>query len=529
MQRNVLEYLENSVRNYPNKVVFSDENSAYTYAEFSNSAKKVALEICKKINVINKPIMVFVDKNVESLIGFMGALYSGNFYVPIDNKMPRERIKKVFEQVNPAAVLYSDADNFLVDELFKDTMIKENKTDEISVKEILTTTYCKINISESISNKLIIDEERDLILKQRREKILDIDPVYIIFTSGSTGIPKGIVISHRSVIDFTDWMVNTFNFSEKDIMANQAPFYFDLSVKDIYVALKCSGSVHIIPKKILMFPTLLVDFINEKKATSLIWATSAFNLVSTSKVLEKKKLESVNKVILGGEALLAKHLNTWKRAMPDIMYVNLYGPTEVTVDCTYYIVDREYLDGEAVPIGKACENKEVMLLNEDLKEVKDGEAGEICVRGTGLAKGYYNDFDKTNDVFIQNPLNPYYPDLIYKTGDIGIKNEDGLIVFQARKDGQIKHMGYRIELGEIERAINAFGKIDSAICFYDDDRKKIVCVYEGEASESEIIQYIQNIIPKYMYPNILRKYEKMPYNANGKIDRVKLKKEYFDE
>ena len=508
MQKNVLEYLENSVKNYPNKIAFADENSAYTYAEFSNRAKCLAMQICTKVEKHNKPIAVFVDKNVTSLIGFMGVLYSGNFYVPIDAKMPKERIKKVFEQVSPVAIVYSDSDEEVIRDL---------------LEEIKLEIEC-FEVSEKALADVDVDEE---FLLKSREKILDIDPVYIIFTSGSTGVPKGIVISHRSVIDFTDWMAETFEFTENDVMGNQAPFYFDLSVKDIYTTLKCGATTHIIPKRMLMFPTLLIDFLNEKKVTSLIWATSAFNLVSTSKVLEKKKLNTVNKVILGGEALLAKHLNTWKRAMPEIKYVNLYGPTEVTVDCTYYIIDREYSDEEAVPIGKACENKEVLLLNEELREVKDGEPGEICVRGTGLAKGYYNDFDKTNNVFIQNPLNSYYPDLIYKTGDIGIKNKEGLIVFQARKDGQIKHMGYRIELGEIERALNSFDKIASAICFYDEENKKIVCIYEGEADDAEIIKHIQNIVPKYMYPNILRKCEKMPYNANGKIDRVKLKGEYF--
>lgn len=559
MQKNVLEYLENSAKSYPNKIAFADSENEYTYSEVIINAKKIATKICMQTSKINKPVAILVDRNAMSLIGFMGVLYSGNYYVPIDNKMPKQRILKVLEQLQTEIILYTEADKDLVEEsislnsnkfvdsespninnclenkivginisnCFDKLEVDESLVDEVSnVKALnaeLSNTEMEISKAEAETSKLEINEHE---IQKRRNKVLDLDPVYVIFTSGSTGTPKGIVISHRSVIDFTDWMAETFNFSEKDIMGNQAPFYFDLSVKDIYTTLKCGATTHILPKKVLMFPMLLIDYLNERNVTSLIWATSAFNLVSNSKVLEKKQLTTVNKVILGGEALLAKHLNTWKKAMPNIQYVNLYGPTEVTVDCTYYKIDREFRDDEAIPIGKACENKEVLLLDENLQEVKNGMPGEICVRGTGVAKGYFNDFEKTNQVFIQNPKNPYYADIIYRTGDIGVRNKEGLIVFQSRKDGQIKHMGYRIELGEIERAVNGLESIKAAICFYDESVSKIVCIYEGEATDAEIIKYVQECIPKYMYPNILRKLEKMPYNANGKIDRVKLKEEF---
>jgi len=501
MQMNVLDYLDNSVKKYPNKVAFVDDNNKYTFRQFDNLTKRIATGISKNFSFINKPIIVLVDRSVNSLICFMAILRSGNFYVPIDNKMPEDRIMKIVDRVKPELVIYLKND--------------ENMAKKLNVKKICFDDY----------KTIAIDDE---ILQENRRKILDIDPVYVIFTSGSTGTPKGIVISHRSVIDFIEWMTNACDISKTCIFANQAPFYFDLSVKDIYLTLKCGATMHILSRKDLMFPMLLINTLNNKKINTLIWSTSAFNLVANSGVLKKNKPKYLTKVILGGEALLAKNLNIWRSKLPKINYINLYGPTEVTVDCTYYKIDREFANDEEIPIGKACENKEILLLDEKLNEVKNGEIGEICVRGIGLAKGYYNDPEKTSEVFIQNPNNPYYRDIIYRTGDLGVKDEYGNIFFKSRKDAQIKHMGYRIELGEIEMAINSCIDVQNAICFYDEEKKKIVCVYVGDISDRELIAYIENIVPKYMYPNIFIKVDKMLYNANGKIDRVRLKEQYSD-
>ena len=500
LYRNVLEYLENSAQKYPDKIAYTYLEESFTFSQLLTTAKKIGTKISALTQNTNRPIAVITDRSIKNLSAFFGALYSGNFYVPIDSEMPETRICSILEELKPEFVLYCDKD---VKALPKFEGAKTLSYDEL----------------------FDIDEEK---LSDIRSRILDVDPVYVIYTSGSTGVPKGIVISHKAVIDFIEWMSETIGYTHEDVFANQAPFYFDCSVKDIYLTLKLGATDHIIPKKLFMFPTLLIDFLNDNKVTSLTWATSGFNLISTSKILEKKVPEFLNKVAIGGEAMLAKHLNNWKKALPNVKYVNLYGPTEVTVDCTYFVVEEDFLDFEAVPIGKACANMEVLLLDENLSPVKKGEAGEICVRGTGLASGYYNSPEKTSKAFVKNPERPYN-DYIYKTGDIGILREDGNIVFQARGDSQIKHLGYRIELGEIERALASIDKIKEAICFYDTENSRIVCVYEGECDKSEIVSSLSQIIPKYMLPNVYRKVPVMPHNQNSKIDRVKLKKEYDDE
>lgn len=497
MQKNVLGYLEKSAEKYPEKTAFSDESGSITFSELLTCAKAIGTKIAEKTEKTSGPIAVITGRNFRCIAAFMGVLYSGNFYVPIDSKMPKARLDSIISNLEPELILYN------CDDVFED----------IDCDKLCYDLKCA--------------DSDDELLKKRCAKVLDIDPAYVIYTSGSTGVPKGIVISHRALIDFVEWMAG-LGYTHDDVFANQAPFYFDCSVKDLYLTLKLGAADHIIPQKLFMFPTLLIDFLNDKKITALTWATSGFNLVSSSGILEKKIPKYLTRVAVGGEAMLAKHLNNWKRALPETEFINLYGPTEVTVDCTYFIVKGEYKDYEAIPIGKACANKEVMLLDENLNPVLQGESGEICVRGTGISNGYYNDPEKTKASFVKNPNLPYN-DVIYRTGDIGIMNSDGDIVFQARKDGQIKHMGYRIELGEIERGVNALAGISAAVCFYDSARDRIVCVYEGDLEGKQIAKALGVILPKYMIPNIYRKTEKMPYNANSKIDRVLLRKEYDDE
>ena len=280
-------------------------------------------------------------------------------------------------------------------------------------------------------------------------------------------------------------------------------------------------------KKDFLFPTLLMDFLEEKKVTALVWATSAFHLVANSGVLEKKVPSHLRTVILGGEALQAKQLNRWRAALPAVQYTNLYGPTEVTVDCTWYPIQREFADDERIPIGRACANKEVFLLDEHLQPVPPGQPGELCVRGIGLAKGYFGQWDKTRSAFIQDPRNPNYPDLIYRTGDLAVMDEAGLFTFLTRQDGQIKHMGYRIELGEIETVLNSIPSMEEVACLFDPERDRIHCVYTGSQESKDIAKLARASLPRYMVPNLYHKVAVMPHNPNGKIDRPKLKEEWI--
>ncbi len=501
---NAAEYLVMTAEKLPNKLAFADDENSFTFGELLTASMNAGEKIYNESGGTGKRIAVLVDRTVVSLVGCFAVLFAGSCYVPIDVKMPAERMNDIFSQIEPTAVLYSS---------------KNEKT-----AAALPTRYKTIMIEDIISKPCDPSYR-----KKVSSSVLDIDPAYMIFTSGSTGTPKGILISHRSLIDFTEWMASISGITENDVLGNQAPFYFDLSVKDIYQTLRNGCTTYIIAKKMFMFPTLLVDYLNKNEVTTLIWATSAFRLAADSGVFEKKRLNSVRQVILGGEALQAKHVNIWKKAVPECRFINLYGPTEVTVDCTYYKIERDFADGEPIPIGKPCENMEIILFDDELKPVRDGEPGEICVRGAGLAIGYFGDKSKTDKAFIQNPLNPYYPDRLYRTGDIAKYTEDGNLVFLSRKDGQIKHMGYRIELGEIETALSGISGIGDAVCFFDEEKDAIVCCCKTKLGTAEIASELKEKLPRYMLPNEWRITDTLPMNANGKIDRVKLKESYFNE
>ena len=501
LQKNVLEYLDASAARCGDKTAFTDETTSVTFAQMRDQARRLGTFLAKTVQGVNGPVAVFIDRTACTLTAMQAVLYSGNYYVPVDNKMPEARMRKILGQIHAKTLLYAQADE----------------------AQALALADCCLPVSMEAG---FAAEADDALLENRRGQILDVDPVYAIFTSGSTGAPKGIVVSHRSVIDFTEWMTEFCGYTEQEVFANQAPFYFDLSVKDVYQTLKLGATCHIFSKKLFLFPLLLVRQLEEKQVTALNWATSAFHLVASSGALDKCQPTSVKKAALGGEALQAKHVNAWRKALPELHVINLYGPTEVTVDCTGYHLDRDFADDEPIPLGTACANKQILLLDSDLKPVAPGESGEICVRGSGLANGYFGDWDKTNAAFVQNPLNPNYPDRIYRTGDMAVER-DGLLYFLARKDGQIKHMGYRIELGEIEVALHSIPEIRAAACLYDGARDRIVCIYAGDLDSNGLAKAMRSIVPKYMLPNVYVQLEQLPYNANGKVDRVYLKEQYI--
>lgn len=501
MQKNVLEYLEKSAERFPDKKVFADEEHEITYRDFRNTARAVASSLSCTYKIGRKnPVVVLIERDVDSLIGFFGVVYSGNFYVPVDCKMPAKRIELIFQTLHPSAVIATEKTKKVLDKMEFDGLVLD--------LECLK----KAEIQEEALEKIFQLE-------------IDTDPLYAIFTSGSTGVPKGVLVCHRSVIDLIEHFQETFGLDENIVLGNQAPFDFDVSVKDIYSTLKNGGSMHVLPKVMFSMPGRLIDGLNRHKINTAIWAASVLRIVENLNVFSQMMPQYLKTVMFSGEVMSNKVLNYWRKYLPDVTYINLYGPTEITCNCTYYKVERSFEDQEVLPIGTAFENTEILLLDEERRqEVPLGETGEICVRGTCLALGYYNEQERTREAFIQNPLNKAWPELIYCTGDLGRYGEDGNLIFVSRKDDQIKHMGHRIELGEVETAINALEFVEAACCIYDEREEKIVLFYQAaEECDKKLLRSLNQALPKYMFPNRMEWMEQLPLNKNGKIDRVRLR------
>ena len=496
---NILQYLENSEKKFPNKVALEDEYQRITYKEYVETAKKIGTYIYKAVEGKSSlPIAVLIDRNIKSICAFMGVVYSGNFYVPIDSTMPKERISLIYDTLNPILTI--------------DARKQEDKEEFENI----------VLFSDILSKSKVEDE----ILQQIREDRIDTDPLYSIFTSGSTGIPKGVLVCHRSVIDLVNSFDEAFSFEDINIFGNQAPFDFDVSVKDIYNAMYVGATLQVLPKRLFKMPKLLANYIIEKKIDTIIWAVSALRMISDFKALDEVSV-SLKNIMFSGEVMPIKSLNYWLEKVPEARYVNLYGPTEITCNCTYHVVDnnRKYRDDELLPIGRAFKNCRVFLKTDEDKRIKTSkEIGEICVEGTCLAVGYWNNREKTTEVFANNPWIASYESKIYKTGDMGYYNDDYEIVFVSRRDHQIKHMGHRIELGEIEVALNSIPFLTIACCIYDEEKGKIVCHYQGhEDLKKQIVMEISKKLPKYMWPNVYIRHDALPLNKNGKIDRVVLK------
>ncbi|ENU2809078.1 AMP-binding protein [Campylobacter coli] len=500
MTTHIYNFLEKSLIKFSEKTAFVEpftkERKEITYKDFDLFSKKLASEILKTLKnnkPTQAPVLIILPKGIDCLISFFGVALSGNFYTLLDEKSPKERVEKVIEVLKPKLFITSKDLNFNLD-----------------LPTLYTQDFESFNIDESL-------------IKHAKEKHIDTNLLYVFFTSGSTGIPKGVSIAHRSVIDYAFHFCEAFEVDENEIIANQAPLYVDASLPDILATIKPSATLHLIPNHLFAFPNKILDYLEQEKITMIFWKpTVLIYFIKDQDNLKNYPLKNLNKILIGGEIMPIKQLNIWRKHLPNALFANCYGPTEITDVCCYYILDREFSENEILPIGKAYKNTELLVFDENMNFISPkqiGVKGELFVRGTSLSLGYYNDKEKSKQAFIQNPLHDNYLDLLYKTGDIVSYNEFGELLCYGRNDNRIKFMGHRIELGEIESVINSHSKIILCACIF---KEKIICFYESD-EELDFKAFLKDKLPSYMIPKNFIKIEKFKLNQNGKIDRKVLK------
>lgn len=503
MKINLIEYFVETVSRFPGKVAIVDGERRISFAELDLKTRQLAKVIMDTCRCKNRPVAMFMPKCIESAQADLAITYTGNAYMNLDVKNPAERLGNIFALIQPAAVITNG--RFLA-----------------VIEPIAIANNAKVINIEEIAEDFTAPSQKDLLV--RISDLIDTDPYCIINTSGSTGTPKGVVLNHKSFIDFMAQTFDEYGFTENDVIGSLSPVVFDIWSYELCLLQGKGASIVVIPDTWSAFPVKILQLMQEQKVSYIFWVPTIMVNVANMGLLQQVSLPNLRLCWFAGEVFPTKQFNIWRHNLPQTTFANFYGPIEITLDCVYYTIEREIADDEPIPIGKPFRNTSILILDENNQNITEpNKEGELCIRGTSLAMGYYNNPEKTSAAFVQNPLNHSYPEIIYRTGDLVFINDCGEIVFKGRRDSLIKHMGYRIELGEIEHVIiNTLKLVKNGCVVYNHQRKEITLYYEAEQelTAADFRKAIGNALPKYMIPIVYHHLSELKRNTNGKIDRL---------
>ncbi len=490
MMKNILNYLEKTKDKYKNKIAFSCEDARYTFKDTYEITRSVATYILKKGHY-KEPVIVAMKRSSQMVLAMLGVIQSGCYYVPVSEDINEYDFDKIIEKTGSSLII---ADALTLGRL------KERKGLEV------------YNFSEMILTKA--DEN---LIEEVGRKHDSGDNAYIVFTSGSTGEPKGIVGTHENIITYIEGFTEALDIDENTVFGNQGPLFLDACFKEIYSTLKTGATTHIIPKKILSFPTKLIEYMNEKNINTICVVVSLLKLIMAYDTFEYIKPKSLKKVAFVGEVFEVSAFKKLQQSLPEVDYYNLYGPTETTGVCCYKKIEDNF-KSDTIPIGKPLKGYEVFIYDEGKDEISE-EQGEIIVSGKSLTKGYLSK-EESEKSFVRFKKLGY--ERAYRTGDIGKYDESGDLIFIARKDDQIKHLGYKIELGEIESKAMMMDGVSLCAAIYKKPQQAIAMYYKGEISEKDLRSNLSLILEKYKIPSIIKKVEEIPFTKSGKIDKKRL-------
>ncbi|WP_066828894.1 amino acid adenylation domain-containing protein [Collinsella ihumii] len=499
-----LVFLERGAARHPGRVAVVDERSSHTYGQLFSRARRAGSGLIAG-GYAGVPVVLFMEKSSLMLAAMFGVLAAGGCYVPVDMAAPVERSRAVLKASGARAVIAAASDREAARERFPEA-------DVLAAEELVE---CPVDVAG---------------LARTARGIVDSDAAYVLFTSGSTGTPKGVVVSHRAIVDFVGTFVETFGLRPDDILGNQAPFDFDVSVKDIYGSLAAGARLVILPRRLFSAPSELMDALRAHRVTVMVWAVAALCLLSALRGLERADLPRVRFVMFSGEVMPPHHLRLWMERLPQARFVNLYGPTEVTCNCLFHEVDRERAYGDGMPLGEPFSNRRVLVLDGAGHEVRgSGEMGELYVGGSALASGYAGDDERTARAFVRNPLQPLVRETLYRTGDLVRLGDGGELFFCGRADNQIKHLGHRIELEEVDAAFERQPGVLRCRCAYDARRQRICAFVEGADIDVRALRHaVARVLPGPFVPAAVVPVETMPLTKNGKVDRAELLRLHAD-
>jgi amino acid adenylation domain-containing protein len=499
-----------------------------TYARLEERSNQLARLLREAGGKKGDRVCLLMPKSPTAIVSLLGIYKADCLYVPLDPAGPAARLAKIIECCESRWILAAGPVSGVLDDLVDDERFRGS----ISVGwvgsgpppgEKLTAAFTLDDVESYPGMALDYDNDSH-------------DPAHVLFTSGSTGTPKGVVITHASVIQFVQWATRYFGMAAADRVSGHSPLHFDLSVFDIFGAFAVGAELHLVPPELNVLPHKLAEFIRTAELTQWFSVPSVLTYMAKFDVVRVDDFPSLKRLLWCGEVFPTPALIYWMRRLPRVTFTNLYGPTEATIASSHYTVPGCPEDERApVPIGRACDGEELLVLDEQLRPVRPGEAGDLYIRGVGLSPGYWGDPDKTHAAFLRNPGGADPADRIYRTGDVAKVGDDGLVYFLGRADSQVKSRGYRIELGEIETALNTLpGVGECAVVAVPTDGFEgavICCAYvpapESDGSPLAVRQGLRAALPTYMVPARWRVMDWLPRNANGKIDRRKVT-EMFD-
>ena len=518
--------LEHSARRVPEREAVRVGDRALTYGELDRAADRLAASLIQLGLRRGDRVGLHVAKSVDAITAICGVLKAGGVYVPLDPVAPGSRLGYILRDCGVRIVLTGPEET------------RRGRTEPILDAAVPLDAVVVVGDEGEPPRGLParrVVRWRDALSAGSATMVpnptTDTDLAYILYTSGSTGEPKGVMISHRNALTFVDWCAETFAISSDDRLSNHAPFHFDLSIFDIFVALKCGASIHPVPEGLSTFPMRLTEWIERERITVWYSVPSVLTLIALHGKLGMRDVSAMRLVLFAGEVFPIKHLRSLVSQLTGPRFFNLYGPTETNV-CTYYEVDPRTISvrESALPIGRACANFGVFAVTDEGRLANaPGQVGELLVRGSGVALGYWGRPERTAKGFVQNPLESRFRDVVYRTGDLVAIDENGEYLFLGRSDHQIKTRGYRVELGEIESVLYGHKLVrEVAVIAVPDELignriRAVVSLSEGgSATEAELQSYCSERLPRYMVPEAVEFKVDLPRTLNGKVDRVAL-------